>query len=177
MGDSEVSREFTVLDGCSMILGASIAAVHVRVSHPEPHSLAGWLLLFGLLGLISLTASGPFLYLSRRFLARRVSGYPQVGDRLWVLWGTPWVISALVEAVLPSKAINPGRPDPVYVGSLGLGLFLATMVAVPIFGSLYLWGDPGATRRSAGIAWSQTVGLALTATWPIQCGVGLVLMG
>ena len=177
MGDSDVSWEFTMLDGCSMVLGAAIAAVHVRLSRAEPHSVAGWVLVLGLLALISLTASGPFLYLSRRFLTRRISGYPQVGDRLWVLWGAPWVASALVEAVLPSKGINPGRPDPVYVGSLGLGLFLATMIAVPIFGSLYLWGDPGATRRAAGIAWSQTIGLALTATWPIQCGVGLVLMG
>ncbi len=177
MGDGDVSRGFTLLDGCSMVLGAAIAAVHVRVFHPTPHHLAGWVLVGGLFGLLSLTASGPFLYMSKRFVTRRTLEYPQVGDRLWVLWGSPWVISAVVEAVSSSNATNPGRPDPIYVGSLGLGLFLATMIAVPIFGSLYLWGDPGATRRSAGIAWSQTIGLALTATWPIQCGVGLVLMG
>jgi len=178
MGDNDVSWEFTMLDGFSMVLGAAIASVHLRMAQLQPRSALGWVFLIALLGGLSLTATGPFLYLSRRFLARPSLGYPQFGDRLWTLWGCPWIISALVTAVFPSEP-HSGRVDPVYVGTLGLGLFLASSVAIPILAARYIWADFGLTRRPPGMrwSWSDRVGRALTATWPIQVGVGLFLMG
>ena len=177
MGEGDVSREFNMLDACSMVLGAAIAGVHVRQTHPESHGLPGWILLAAMFSLVAVTASGPFLYVSKRFLGRPSGKYPLIGDRLWVLWGAPWVISALIESAWTPSQLSAGRPDPVYVGTLGLGLFLTTMVAVPILAARYFWGDPEATRWGTRVPWSQRVGLALSATWPIQCGVGLVLMG
>ena len=178
MGDRDVSWEFTMLDGCSMVLGSAIASVHLRIAQLQPRSPLGWVLTIALLGGLSLTASGPFLHLSRRFLAQRSVGYPQLGDRLWSLWGCPWIISALVTAVAPSEP-HSGRVDPVYVGTLGLGLFLTSSVAIPILAARYIWADFGLSRRPPGVkwSWSDRVGRALTAAWPIQAGVGLFLMG
>ncbi len=177
MGGKEISRGFTMLDVAAVILGAAIASIHVRLAVPAPHGKATWFFGVALFLWLSLTATGPFLYLSRRLIPRTGVPWPLVGDRLWVLWGCPWVISAVVESAINPRASATGQLEPIYVGSLGLGLFLATTIALPVLAARYLWGEPGGVGRAAGANWTQWVGLGLSATWPIQCGVGLVLMG
>ena len=177
MGDRDISRGFTLLDLGAMIMGAAIASIHVRLVAPSPRGAIEWGLVAALFAWLTITAAGPFLYMVRRFHPRGDPTYPRIGDRLWVLWGCPWVVSALAESALVPTTADRARLDSIYVGSLGLGLFLATMVAVPLLAARYLWGDPAAAGRTEATAWTQWVGLALSAAWPIQCGVGLVLMG
>lgn len=176
MGDRGILWEVGLLDVIALVSGAAIAGAHVRLAVPEPRGGA-WVWAVALFGLLAVTASGPFLLLVRIVAGRGPGGRSRVGDRLWAVWGSPWVAAALVEATKAGKATEPGRLDAAYVGSLGLGLFLATMVGVPLLAARSLWGDPAARRRDRGETWSERVGLALAATWPIQCGVGLVLIG
>ena len=177
MSGGAESWRVSLLDIGSIVTGAAIAAVHVRMAVPTPVGLPAWTWAAVLLAWLTVTAAGPFFYLSRRWRAGPTAIYPQTGDRLWVLWGCPWVAAAVVAAAPHRVSAPAGQLDAVYVGSLGLGLFLATMIAVPILATRYVWGGTPASRRGVGANWTQWVGLALTATWPLQCGVGLVLMG
>ncbi len=180
MGGNADNPRLGLLDIGAIVTGAAIASVHVRLALPDPHGLPAWSWGLVLLLWLTLAAAGPFLYLTRRLANVPLSsGYPRVGDHLWVIWGCPWVVSAVIEAVPHSHAAATGRLDIAYVASLGVGLVLATMVAVPILAARWLWGGPIQTRTDANerANWTQWVGLGLTITWPLQCGVGLVLMG
>ena len=177
MGEPGKSRDLRLLDLVALICGAAIAAIHVRLAVPAPRGGATWFFGGALFVWLALTATGPFCYLARRWTRPPDASFPLVGDRLWVLWGCPWVISAVVESILDPRTTDPGRLEPIYVGSLGLGLFLASAIAVPVVAARFLWGEPGVTRRGQAGNWTHWVGLALSATWPIQCGVGLLVMG
>lgn len=172
------STNFTLLDGGAMLPGAALAAVHLRQAFPDPQGRAGWCIAGALFAWLAVTAAGPFVYLVRRCGPRRAGGRPWLGDRLWALWGLPWVVAGLIAAAVPRRALaEPVRLDAAYVGSLGLGLFLATTIAVPLIAARILWGEPGRAGDAGRSPWSQWVGLALSATWPIQVGVGLLVMG
>ena len=167
------SSRWNLIDIGAIVTGASVAAVHVRRALPDPRGLPEWTWGAILLAWLTITAAGPFLYLTRRFRRDPAHPYPLLGDRLWGLWGCPWVLAAVVGSGPHSPTGYPERVDPAYVGSLGIGLFLATTIAVPILAGRYLWGPHCVVPANQ----TQWVGLALTATWPLQCGVGLVVMG
>lgn len=177
MGRPTFSRNFTLLDGGALIAGAALAAVHLRLAYPRPSGGAAWVFVGGLFCWLALTAAGPFLYLIRRLAPRPGVHFPRIGDRLWVVWGLPWVGAGLIESIQHQRSPLGERLDPIYVGSLGPGLFLATGVAVPVLAARVLWGEPGSARDVGAGSWTQRVGLALSATWPIQVGVGLLLIG
>ena len=163
-----------LLDIGAIVTGASVASVHIRLTLPTPRGLPEWAWGAVLLAWLTITSAGPFFYLVRRLRADPAHHpYPLMGDRLWGLWGCPWVVAAVVGSTPRTPASHAGQMDPAYVGSLGIGLFLATTIAVPILAARYLRGFHRADPTNG----TQWVGLALTATWPIQCGVGLVLMG
>ena len=167
------SSRLNLLDIGAIVTGASFASVHVRLTLPDPRGLPERAWGAVLLAWLTVTSAGPFFYLVRRFRTVPKHFYPLMGDRLWGLWGCPRVVAAIVGSGQRSVADHAGRLDPAYVGSLGIGLFLATIIAVPILASRYLRG----TRHADSTNWTQWVGLTLTATWPLQCGVGLVVMG
>lgn len=178
MGRLGFSREFTLLDGGVLVTGAAIAAAHFRLHAPDPHGLPAWLGTLAIFGWLAITASGPFALLVRRWRASIAGPPPGLGDWLWLVWGSPWVATALMTVGHPTATPDaaPGRLDPAYVGSLALGLIFATAVAVPTLIARLAWAHPRADDAPP-IAWSQGVGLALTAAWPLQAGVGLVMMG
>lgn len=177
MTDRVESFRLTLLDIGSIVMGAAIAAVHVRLVVSTPQTWLMWVWESILFGWVGLTSIGPFLFLARSWRRAAIGNYPLVGDRLWVIWGCPWVLTAVLKATLRRPELHPGQLDPAYVGSLGLGLFLATMITVPILVARVLWGSPATPQRPLDVNLTQWVGLGLTAIWPIQCGVGLVVMG
>ena len=180
MGGDLISGGFRLVDAGAIVTGAAIASVHVRIALPDPHGLPAWSWGGLLFSWLTLASAGPFVYLSRRLANGFERGrYPRVGDHLWVIWGCPWIVSALIGSVPEASVTDPGRLDMAYVASLGIGLCLATMTAVPILAACWLWGGPTQVRSDVARRgnWTQWVGLGLTATWPLQCAVGLVLMG
>ncbi len=173
----EARGGFTVLDGAALVTGAAVASVHIKAAVPELVSLMDWTWAFVLFSWLSTTAAGPFIYLVRRF-GTRPGGYPRVGDRLWGLAGLPWIVAALVKTGETTRELAAGRLDPAYVGCLSIGLALVTTISVPILAAKYLLVDPNAPPRATGpTPWTNRLGLALTVAWPIQCGVGLIVMG
>lgn len=168
---------FTVLDGAALVTGAAVALVHLRSAVPEFDDVLDWTWASCLFSWLCLTSAGPFVYVARRFFSRP-SGYPRLGDRLWALSGLPWVLAALVKTGEPASEAPAGRIDPAYVGCLGIGLALVAMVAVPVLAAKFLLVDPSRPEVPAGPSpWTHRLGLLLAVAWPIQCGVGLVVMG
>src|SRR3954462_9067688 len=94
--------DINVLDGVSLVMGSAIASVHIlRVIRSE-FTGAGWVMVWITFALVAVTATGPFIFLARRF-SRKLPGYPKIGDRLWALLGLPW---------LGAPAIPAGPPRP-----------------------------------------------------------------
>jgi hypothetical protein len=164
----------TVLDGASFVAAAAIASVHVRdVIRPEPMG-AGWTIVVGTFCWITVTAAGPFLFLVRRFV-RRLPGYPGVGDWLWALLGLPWLLTALTPV--------PNVPGPLPLGKeihslfLGVGLAVVSLVAAAVVWATWVMVPPHRASETFSGPWTNRVGLCLAIAWPIQCGVGLVVVG
>ena len=176
MADRADSRGgFTVPDGAALVTGAAVASVHLKLAVPEPSGLVGWFWGGVLFSWLSLIAAGPFVYLVRRF-GTRPPGYPRVGDRLWALAGFPWIVAALMKTGESGPDLASGRLDPAYVGCLTIGLTLMTMVTVPVLAAKFLLTVPGPPKPVEPTPWTNRLGLAVAVAWPIQCGVGLILM-
>ena len=166
---------FTVLDGLALVTGSAVASVHVRSAVDGFDELSDWIFAWCLFTWLSTTSAGPFLFLVRRFFSRPAH-YPRLGDRLWALAGLPWLLAALVRTGEPTGAASVGRLDPAYVGCLGIGLFLATLVGLPLLAARYLPIDPRRLELRPPATWTERIGLFLTVAWPIQCAVGLVVV-
>jgi hypothetical protein len=160
---------FTVLDGAALVAGAAVASVHVRgVTGTEPMG-PGWVVVWGTFLWVGLTAAGPFLFLVRKY-ARGLDRYPGVGDWLWAMLGLPWVFTALLQ--------SPQTPYRELLGTLlSIGLGLVSAVAVAVVWSTWVMVSPERASQTFSGPWTNRVGLALAVAWPIQCGVGLVVIG
>jgi hypothetical protein len=160
----------TVLDGAAFIAAAAVASVHVRdIIRPEPMG-AGWLVVVGTFLWVALTAAGPFLVLVRRFV-RGLPGYPRVGDWLWAMIGLPWLLTAVTRNV-PA----PFGKESLSV-FLSLGLAIVSVIAVAVVWATWVMVPPHRASETFSAPWTNRVGLCLAIAWPIQCGVGLVVIG
>lgn len=173
---AEAGSGFTVLDGVAVVTGSAVASVHFRSAFLEFEGLGEWAWACCLFTWLALTLTGPYVFLVRRFFTRPF-GYPRLGDKLWGLAGLPWLLAAMVRTGEASAEPVAERLDPAYVGCLGIGLALWSMVAVTVLMARYLLGDPARPRTPSATTWTDRIGLFLTVAWPIQCGVGLVVMG
>lgn len=163
---------FTVLDGVALVMGSAIASVHgLRVIRGDL-TVTGWIMLGMTFTGIAVTATGPFLYLGRRF-ARRLPAYPKVGDRLWGLLGTPWIFTAVIQSAASG---SESRQDSLFTMTLSMGLGLVCMIALGVVWSTWVMVPPEQAARVAGSPWSNRVGLILAIAWPIQCGLGLIVL-
>jgi hypothetical protein len=167
---------FTVLDGVALVTGAAVASVHLRSTFPTFEGALDWAWASCLFSWLSLTSAGPFVFVVRRFFTRP-GGYPRLGDRLWLMSGVPWLVAAIVRTGEAPAEVVAGRLDPAYVGCLTIGLALTAMVSVPVLAARYLLVDPSKPRIPEPLPWTHRLGMMLTVAWPIQCGVGLVVMG
>ncbi|QDV37249.1 hypothetical protein [Tautonia plasticadhaerens] len=168
---------FTLLDGIALVAGAAIASVHLRQATPGGGlNPAGWVLIWLTFCGVALTASGPFLTLIRRF-----SGRPRtparLGDHLWAMLGAPWVVSALSRIVGESGRRGGGLPDQLYELALVAGLGAASLVTLAVIWSRWVMVPPGADPETEPSGWTHRVGLGLAVAWPMQCGLGMIVLG
>jgi hypothetical protein len=172
----EAGGGFTVLDGVALVTAAAVASVHVRATLPRISGPIGWFWAWCLFSWLAMTSGGPFLFLVRRYFTRP-DNYPRLGDRLWALAGLPWLIAAVIQTFESSSKLIIARQNSAYVASLILGLALYAMISVPILLVKYFWGDPKIPKPVENSPWTDRLGLFLAVAWPIQCGVGLVVVG
>jgi hypothetical protein len=160
---------FRVLDGAALVMGAAVASVHIRYIIRDNLNAFGWILVWCTFSWVSLTATGPFLFLGRRF-ARKLPAYPLVGDCLWALLGIPWLMTAIVRSTADNVA------DENYEAGLGVGVAIACLIALAVVYRTWVIVPPEQAARTAATPWTNRVGLVLAVAWPIQCGIGLVLV-
>lgn len=163
---------FSVLDGGALVVGAAIASIHVLRILRGDLSAAGWALVWLAFAWVAVTAAGPFVFLARRF-ARRLPNYPGIGDRLWALLGIPWLATALLKSA--ASGSEP-RQNALLAATLSVGLAIACMVALSVVWGMWVIAPPEQAARVEAGDWTNRVGLILSIAWPIQCGLGMVVL-
>jgi hypothetical protein len=172
MERSDSGSGFSVLDGVAMVMGSAIASIHtLRVMRGDLTG-AGWAMLWLTFAGVAVTATGPFLYLGRRF-ARRLSDYPKIGDRLWAMLGVPWLLTAVIQS---ATAGSETRQDAFFHLTLSVGLGGVCLIALGVVWTTWVMVPPEQAARVEVAPWTNRVGLILAIAWPIQCGLGLVVL-
>lgn len=166
----DTSEGFTLLDGAALVIGAAVGSVHLRGLPGEAMRQSGPVLFWLTFAGVALTASGPFLFLARRF-GRRPPGYPRLGDRTWGILGLPWALTAWLR-VLPWVRGHEGFI--LYVEALGVGLVAASMMNLAVVWRGWVLAAPKAAGEEP-LNWTARIGLVLSVAWPIQWGFGLVV--
>ena len=171
-GSARREATFTLLDGVALVVAAAVASVHMKTP-VESASGTGWVLVWLALAGVGLTAAGPIIYLARRF-GRSLPGYPRLGDQLWGLLGTPWVVTA------PLRTSRSGTYPNVF-HTYGITLTLTVVVACLIVMAV-LWREyvltPPTNRpnRKWPTSWTARVGMLVAVTWPLQCCYWLIVI-
>jgi hypothetical protein len=163
---------FSVLDGAALVMGSAIASIHVLRVMRGDLTGAGWLMIWLAFSWVAVTAAGPFLFLARRFI-RRLPNYPKIGDRLWALLGLPWLATAVVQSALPG---SEPRHNPLFTTMLSIGLAVVCLIALAVVWSTWVMVSPEQAARIEAAPWTNRVGLILAISWPIQCGLGMVVL-
>jgi hypothetical protein len=122
---------------------------------------------------IALSAAGPFIFIVRRYV-RRAPGYPRTGDWLWTLIGMPWILSALVRSF---DADSRAQRGDMASWSLCLGLAVASLVALAVVWGTWVTVPPEQAARTGSHPWTNRLGLMLAVAWPLQCGLGMLMLG
>jgi hypothetical protein len=173
MVEAPPGSDINVLDGVALVMGSAIASVHILRIMRSGLSVAGWTLVWLTFAWVALTASGPFIFLARRY-SRHLPGYPLTGDCLWALLGVPWLTSAVIQSALPGQ--EPGQ-NPLFVSTLCVGLALSCTIALLVVWGAWVMVPPEQAARLEAAPWTNRVGLILAVAWPIQCGLGMVVLG
>jgi hypothetical protein len=163
---------FSVLDGASLVMGSAIASIHTLRVMRSDLTGAGWVMIWITFAWVAVTAAGPFLFLGRRFV-RRLTDYPKIGDRLWALLGIPWLASAVVQSADPSR--EP-RENSLFTTTLGVGLAITCLITLGVVWNTWVSVPPEQAARVEASPWTNRVGLILAIAWPIQCGLGMVVL-
>ena len=168
----DTGEGFSVLDGASLVMGSAIASIHTLRVMRSDLTGAGWIMIWITFTWVAVTATGPFLYLARRF-ARRLADYPKIGDRLWGLLGIPWLATAVVQSAAPG---SEPRQNLLFTTTLSVGLGLACLITLGVIWSTWVIVPPEQAARVEASPWTNRVGLILAIAWPIQCGLGMVVL-
>lgn len=172
MERTDAGGGFSVLDGAALVMGSALSSIlMLGVRRPEL-SGAGWVMIGVTFVLVAVTAAGPFIYLVRRFF-RRVPGYPKIGDKLWALLGLPWLASALVQSVTPG---TEPRHNPLFASALSVGVAVACLIALTVVWGTWVVVPPEQAARVESAPWTNRVGLILSIAWPLQCGLGMIVL-
>src|SRR5271168_2310810 len=146
-----------VSDAAALVMGSAIASVHILGVRRWDLPGSGWIIVALTFAWVSVTAAGPFVFLARRY-ARRLAGYPKIGDRLWALLGTPWLATALVQSAL---ATSEPRPNALFTVMLTVGLGIACFVALVVVWTTWVTVPPEQAARVEVAPWTNRVGLIL----------------
>ena len=164
---------FSVLDGAALVAGASVAAVQIRGVFLVDLMGRGWVVMWGTFFWVAVTAAGPFVYGVRGFV-RPDPGHPRVGEVLWGILGLPWLCAAPLQ-----KSPLAGEPaaNELFSTVLSVTLGAACLVAVAVVWATWVVVPAHRASRTFAGPWTNRVGLVLAIAWPVQCGVGLVVIG
>lgn len=163
---------FRVLDGVALVMGAAVGSVHIRSVIRDNLNGFGWVLVWLTFSWVALTATGPFLFLARRF-GQQVAGYPRVGDGLWALLGFPWLVTAILRSTAYGR--GPEHHD-FFAAGLSVGLAMASLIALGVVWATWVIVPPEQAAQTASAPWTNRIGLALAIAWPVQCGIGLIVI-
>ncbi len=163
---------FSLLDGVALVSGAAVSSVHVRTVVPVAISGFGIVAIWGIFTWIALSAAGPFVFVVRRYV-RRAPGYPKVGDWLWALIGCPWLVSALIRS---ADGDSPTERNGLVSITLLAGIAIVSIIALGVVWSTWVTVPPEQAARTASHPWTNRLGLLLAVAWPIQCGLGMVIL-
>ena len=163
---------FTVLDGVALVVAAAVASVHMKTPVDVARG-AGWGLVWLAFAGVGLTAAGPILYVARRY-GRRPDGYPRMGDRLWAILGSPWIVAAPLRS---SRMAGGGRALGIYDMILTVSVGAASLLVLAVLWKVWVMVPPRARAASEGrSSWTGRLGMALSVAWPLQCGFLLVVL-
>ena len=173
-GQARSGAGVSLWDAAAVVAGAGVAALHLRgVLAAEPVVGPGWVVVWGTFAWVALSASGPFVFAARRF-AVKVPGHPLVGDWLWAMLGAPWVVAAVFQRPRPRGATETNQPLAL---ALSVGLLAAVLAATAVVWATWVRVSPEKADRTFAGPWTNTLGLILAVAWPVQCGVGMVVIG
>ncbi len=68
------------------------------------------------------------------------------------------------------------RQNSLFSMTLGVGLALVCLTALAVVWSTWVMVPPEQAARVEASPWTNRVGLILAIAWPIQCGLGLVVL-
>jgi hypothetical protein len=172
MERTDAGGGFSVLDGAALVMGSALSSIlMLGVRRPQLSGM-GWIVIAVTFALVAVTAAGPFVYLARRFV-RRVPGYPKIGDKLWAIVGLPWLTTALLQSATPG---TEPRHNPLFATALSIGLALVNLVALAVVWATWVIVPPEQASRVDAAPWTNRVGLVLAIAWPLQCGLGMVVL-
>ena len=163
---------FSVLDGAALVMGSAVSSVLMLGARRPDLSGPSWIMIATTFTLVAVTAAGPFLYLARRF-GRRLPNYPKVGDKLWALLGIPWLATALLQSATPG---SEPRHNPLFTTTLSVGLAIACLIALAVVWGTWVIVPPEQASRIEAAPWTNRVGLILSVAWPLQCGLGMIVL-
>jgi hypothetical protein len=165
---------FSVVDGVALVMGAAVAAVHVRELVELRLRGPGWAILWIAFFGVAVTAAGPFVLLARRWL-RGIRAPFRLGEGLWLVQGIPWIAAAALRGERPLTPAGEGMTTTADL-VLWIGVLMASGTAMGL-----LWSRWIVTRAveppEASLPWTQRVGLVLAVAWPLQVGFALVVTG
>src|SRR5262245_61648647 len=168
----DAGGSFSQVDGAAHVMGSAIASLHtLRVMRGDLTG-AGWIMIWITFAWVAVTAAGPFLFLARRF-ARRLPDYPKIGDRLWALLGVPWLATAVVESAVPG---SEPRQNSLFTTMLSIGLAVTCLITLGVVWNTWVMVSPDQAARVEASPWTNRIGLILAIAWPIQCGLGMVVL-
>jgi hypothetical protein len=162
---------FSVLDGVALVAGAAVASLHIKGVIEHEITGSAWLIVACTFAWVAITAAGPFVYLLRGY-ARKVPGYPKVGDRLWAMLGLPWLLTALLRTTPESHVLAL-----LLTTGLSIGLAVVSLIAMAVIWTTWVVVTPEQASQTFAPPWTNRVGLLLAVAWPVQCGVGMVVIG
>ncbi len=165
------SNGVSVLDGAAMVMGSAIASIHALRIMRGDLTGPGWVMLWLTFAGVAITATGPFLYLARWYV-RRLPEAPGIGERLWAMLGIPWLLTAVIQS-----ATGPApRQGPLFAATLVVGLGLTSLTALGTVWTTWVMVSPEQAARVEVGPWTNRIGLVVAIAWPIQCGLGLVVL-
>jgi len=168
----DIGDGLSVPDGVALVAGAAVGSVHVRGLIQEDLFGPGWVVIWLTFAWIALTAAGTFVYVVRRHV-RKPQGYPGIGDRLWALMGLPWLFTAFLRNT-PDGGSSSNQTL-VNMG-LGIGLFIVCLSAFFVVWATWVNVTPDRASATFSGPWSNRLGIVLAIAWPVQCGVGMVVI-
>ncbi|MDG3003944.1 hypothetical protein [Paludisphaera mucosa] len=161
----------TVLDVVALVIGAAVALMHLRPVVEPGFSAAGLFVGLPVFLWLAATASGPCLAVARRFGPRKPLG-SRLGEGLWTILGTPWLLSAAARSMRGGSE-GAGKVDSWI---LTVGLAMASCWAAASVYHHWIEASPEDAAQVAGGSWSNRVGMILAIAWPIQGGLALIAL-